>query len=401
VNGGKRGGTASTAGARAWMVELPVAVVASASLGGGGMRGGGAGGGGGGNGRRVVVPDDWAEEKSTKTKLRYRVPHIDNVLKPRLDEVAARREAAAGQCHYALVCELNAHNETWHVWADMVSELDMLLSLAEASIHMGQFQSHMPTCFPTIHPMPKPKPNAVHKPSRARGSDGSSGSGGSKRSGKGGGEGSARGSERGGCGGGSGGGGGGGGGGGAFLAARKSWHLSLGSISSGGGGGGAEGGGESGCIANNVYIGAVPPSFYDYGYEGEKSGTGRDGGDGSHRGGGSSSDGDGDGGGDGGDSGDGGDGASCLLVTGPNMGGKSTLLRQTGHLAILAQVGCMVPGEKVEMTVTDRVRVRPSPSYYTLYTHPLYTFIAAYAPMCTHYTCIYTIYTPLNTSKHL
>ena len=30
---------------------------------------------------------------------------------------------------------------------------------------------------------------------------------------------------------------------------------------------------------------------------------------------------------------------------------------------------------------------------YTLHTpfiHPLYTFIAVYAPMCTHYTCIYT-----------
>ena len=40
---------------------------------------------------------------------------------------------------------------------------------------------------------------------------------------------------------------------------------------------------------------------------------------------------------------------------------------------------------------------------YTLYTpfvHPLYTVVAAHAPMCTHYTCIYTIYTPLNTSKH-
>ena len=32
--------------------------------------------------------------------------------------------------------------------------------------------------------------------------------------------------------------------------------------------------------------------------------------------------------------------------------------------------------------------------------HPLYTFVAAYAPTCTRYTCINTIYTPLNTSKH-
>ena len=37
---------------------------------------------------------------------------------------------------------------------------------------------------------------------------------------------------------------------------------------------------------------------------------------------------------------------------------------------------------------------------YTRYIPFIHTFIADYAPMCTHYTCIYTIYTPLNTSKH-
>ncbi|KAI4812540.1 hypothetical protein KUCAC02_023919 [Chaenocephalus aceratus] len=50
--------------------------------------------------------------------------------------------------------------------------------------------------------------------------------------------------------------------------------------------------------------------------------------------------------------------ASCVLVTGPNMGGKSTLMRQCGLVIILAQLGCYVPAESLRYTPVDRVFTR-------------------------------------------
>ena len=47
-----------------------------------------------------------------------------------------------------------------------------------------------------------------------------------------------------------------------------------------------------------------------------------------------------------------------VLLTGPNMGGKSTYLRQTGLLAIMAQIGSFVPATKMELGVIDRIFTR-------------------------------------------
>jgi DNA mismatch repair protein MSH6 len=47
-----------------------------------------------------------------------------------------------------------------------------------------------------------------------------------------------------------------------------------------------------------------------------------------------------------------------LLLSGPNMGGKSTLLRQTCLLAILAQIGCFVPALECSLTPVDRIYTR-------------------------------------------
>ena len=47
-----------------------------------------------------------------------------------------------------------------------------------------------------------------------------------------------------------------------------------------------------------------------------------------------------------------------LLLTGPNMGGKSTYLRQTALITILAQTGAFVPAEKARIGIVDRVFTR-------------------------------------------
>ncbi|MCC5604769.1 DNA mismatch repair protein MutS [Nostoc sp. CHAB 5714] len=43
------------------------------------------------------------------------------------------------------------------------------------------------------------------------------------------------------------------------------------------------------------------------------------------------------------------------LVTGPNMGGKSTFLRQNALIAVLAQAGCFVPAEEATLGLVDRL----------------------------------------------
>ncbi|KAL8149106.1 hypothetical protein AgCh_006203 [Apium graveolens] len=50
--------------------------------------------------------------------------------------------------------------------------------------------------------------------------------------------------------------------------------------------------------------------------------------------------------------------ASFILLTGPNMGGKSTFLRQVCLAVILAQVGAYVPAENFEMSPVDCIFVR-------------------------------------------
>jgi DNA mismatch repair protein MutS len=50
--------------------------------------------------------------------------------------------------------------------------------------------------------------------------------------------------------------------------------------------------------------------------------------------------------------------ARIVILTGPNMAGKSVYLRQTGHIVILAQMGAWVPARSAHIGVVDRVFTR-------------------------------------------
>ena len=53
-----------------------------------------------------------------------------------------------------------------------------------------------------------------------------------------------------------------------------------------------------------------------------------------------------------------GDTRRMLLITGPNMGGKSTYMRQTAIIALLAHVGCFVPAEEAVLGEIDQIFTR-------------------------------------------
>ncbi len=56
------------------------------------------------------------------------------------------------------------------------------------------------------------------------------------------------------------------------------------------------------------------------------------------------------------DSGD--TGPSLLLITGPNMGGKSTYLRTAAMLVLMAQMGSFVPADSLRLGLVDRIYTR-------------------------------------------
>jgi len=52
------------------------------------------------------------------------------------------------------------------------------------------------------------------------------------------------------------------------------------------------------------------------------------------------------------------DSQQILIITGPNMAGKSALLRQTALITLMAQMGCYVPAESARIGMVDRIFTR-------------------------------------------
>lgn len=53
-----------------------------------------------------------------------------------------------------------------------------------------------------------------------------------------------------------------------------------------------------------------------------------------------------------------GDGERVMIITGPNMGGKSSYIKQVALITVMAQIGSFVPAEEATIGVVDGIFTR-------------------------------------------
>lgn len=58
------------------------------------------------------------------------------------------------------------------------------------------------------------------------------------------------------------------------------------------------------------------------------------------------------------------DDGSCKIITGPNMGGKSSATRMVAIIALMAQVGSFVPAESVRLSMLDSIMTRMGGTFF-------------------------------------